>query len=112
MRCLSPMNEPAFYLGILESTSRGITLNLHAYQVEGELHTNYSAVGPRQSVEDPHVLLSKEEQWAPMGRRTFTRINAPFDFFCVHCSEAGPSGPAVHVQGLGLLHSSCFAVPE
>lgn len=113
MRCLSPMNEPAAYLGLLESTSRGITLLLHAYQVEGELHTSYSAVGPRQNVEDPHVLLPKEEQWAPMARRPSMRITACFDSYCAHCSESIAKGSEiVFVADLGLLHTSCFAVPE
>lgn len=112
MRCFTSMNEPAAYLGLLESTYRGITLLLHAYQVEGELHTSYSAVGPRQNVEDPHVLLPKEEQWAPMARRSYSRLDAPVVSICCFCSEEIPVGPAVFVPGLGLLHTSCFAVPE
>jgi len=112
MRCLTPMNEPAAYLGLLETTYRGITLLLHAYQVEGELHTSYSAVGPRQNAEDPHVLLPKEEQWTPMARRSHTRIETPVASICWHCSEEIPVGPAIYVPDLGLLHTSCFAVPE
>ena len=112
MRCLSPMNEPAVYLGLLESTLRGITLCLHAYQVDGELHTSYSAVGPRQSAEEPEVLLPKEKQWAPMARTQYSRIDLAFEGVCVHCSENIPNGPGVYVQGCGLFHTSCFAVPE
>lgn len=112
MRCLSPMNEPAAYLGLLEREVRGVTLLLHAYQVEGEMHTSYSAVGPRQNPEDPEDLLSKEEQWSPMTRFPRDTLNIPFECLCAFCAEPVPIGPAIHVHGAGILHTSCFVASK
>jgi hypothetical protein len=61
-RCFDPLNQPAWYLGVLRSTCDGMTLRLHAYLTQGEDVVSYSAVGPRDNPEDAHVLLTKAEQ--------------------------------------------------
>lgn len=60
-RCIDPMGEPAWYLGILRSACDGVTLRLHAYLTDGEDVVSYSAVGPRQNPEDAQVLLTLSE---------------------------------------------------
>lgn len=113
--CIGPMNEPTTYLGLKESTYRGITLTLHTSTYisdEGAESVAYSAIGPRQSADEPQVLLPKVEQWAPMARSDYNLVDTGFTGVCVHCSEEIPVGPAIYVNTLGLLHTACFSIPN
>lgn len=113
--CIDPMGDFVTYLGLQESTYRGITLLLHTYSYtceDGRKTVSYSACGPRKDVDEPHVLLPKDVQWEPMARSNFNLVDTGFSGVCVHCSEEIPVGPAIYVNTLGLLHVSCFSIPN
>lgn len=115
-RCFDPTNESQLYLGLQESTLRGITLLLHTYSYtcdDGTESVSYSAVGPRLNREDPEVLLPKAVQWSPMARSQHVVMSIPIECLCAHCSEVIPVGSqAQFVSGCGILHLTCFAVAE